>query len=105
MNNTDIILNAFVNLDISFLDELNNELDFSSDYKLEFIDKMNLLFEEQKKNGVEELVYVMGKCNHCYKGMNNYEFFDKATGKFLFRYVIGQETELSVVVTTCGNRF
>jgi len=50
------IIRAFIKLDIYFLKGLNEDLEYSFDYKQEFIQKLEKNFKDLKENDVTSLV-------------------------------------------------
>ena len=64
------IKEAFINLNPSILENLDEDAVYSYDYKHEFIDKLDKLFREIKSKGILSLKVTDSKCKFCYPTAN-----------------------------------
>ena len=97
------IKEAFINLNPSILENLDEDAVYSYDFKHEFIDKLDKLFREIKSKGISNLSVINSKCKFCYPSANTYSFHNPKTDEFIIRYVIHQESDNVYRVEQCKN--
>lgn len=95
---------AFISLNTSCLENLEEEADYSHDYKYELIEKLEKLFSEIKSKGTKSLIAKPSECKYCYPSAKAYEFHDAKTDEFVIRYIIQKESDTFYRIQECGNK-
>jgi hypothetical protein len=98
------LIKAFQNLNISFLNILDETAYYSHNYKHEFIAEMQTLFEKFNARGLTSLIAKPSKCIYCYPTGKAYSFHNPDNDEFIIRYVIFQESEKVFCVQECRNK-
>src|SRR5690606_24537871 len=98
------MVEAFCLLSIEPFKNIDETADYSHNYKHEFIDEMQTLFEKFKSRGLTSLIAKPSKCNYCYPTGKAYSFHNPDTDEFIIRYVIFQESEKVYRVEECRNK-
>lgn len=99
-----IIIKVLKHLDVSFLENLENNFIYNECNNEIFIDSFLIEIDFFKSKGIKSLYVKESKCKYCYPDSNAFEFYDDMTNKFKFRYVIHQKNEREFIIQECKNR-
>ena len=99
-----VIVKSICGLDESYLNQLDDDIIYSYDYKDELIQKFRANFKELKSNGITSLKVVESKCEFCYPDKKTYAFYNPTTNELVLRYVIFQESQDFYRVEECKNQ-
>ncbi|WP_223032680.1 hypothetical protein [Hanstruepera marina] len=97
------VVKSFCELDTDHLKSIDEHADYSHNYKDEFIEEMNTIFNEFKSQGINKLLVKPSECKYCHPTFNAYSFYHPISNEFLIRYVISQENGGMYRVDECKN--
>jgi hypothetical protein len=103
----ELILRAFIFLDISLLEELpnNNSIIYNSfDLKENLISMLDFDFSKIKTKVNPPLIIKSGKCKFCYPNNKTYGFYSTESDELIFRCVIDKVDEENYIVMVCENK-
>lgn len=99
-----LVVEAFCTLDTNPLNMLDQDASYSHNYKDEFIEEMEEVFNKIKSEGIYKLSVNPSRCKFCYPDANAYSFHHPNTGEFFMRYVIHQSGENEFGIEQCRNK-
>ena len=88
------VINTFIHYDTSYLNPVDPDGVYSSNYKDEFIAELQREIEILKKDYPEGLYAKESLCMFCYPGSNAFSFYSKTTEKYVMRYVIAEDEDM-----------
>lgn len=97
------VILAFTNLDIKYLNTLDDNTMYSNLSKEELIEEFTRVFKDYKSKKINMLTYKKSKCNYCFPLANAFEFYNSENNKFIVRYIIHSDAN-GCIVRLCDNK-
>ncbi|MBU2940155.1 hypothetical protein KO494_11470 [Lacinutrix sp. C3R15] len=97
------VIPAFTNLDVKYLNSLDDNTMYSNLSKKELIEEFTRVFKDYKSKKINKLTYKKSKCNFCFPLANAFEFYNSENNKFIVRYIIHSDTN-GCIVRLCNNK-
>ena len=98
-----IILKAFLKLDVSLFENLDDDAMYYYLTKEELIEEFTIVFSDFKSKGITSLHSKFSTCNGCYPKAKAYEFFNPVNQEPIVRYIVTKENDTSFILRLCSN--